>query len=205
MFQKVFHGYFYFRFQLVFQFEAFKSFSLFQVFERFFGLFEEHVHRLPSTLGSGPKDPRRQNPEEQALTFKIKAEHIEDLVEVLIALHNDRPTDILGNRSPLEQLDFCLKSNPIIPTLDEVKKRALVVVDEVIAKYNGTVVMVAHRVVNKVLICALLGLANSHFWNIRQDTCGITTFTYEDGRFILDEHNNTSYLQTIQKSPPNDF
>jgi len=28
------------------------------------------------------------------------------------------------------------------------------------------------------LICALLGLDNSHFWNIKQDVCGITAFTY---------------------------
>ena len=42
--------------------------------------------------------------------------------------------------------------------LDDVRKRALGVVDEVIAKHDGTVVLVSHRVVNKVLICALIGL-----------------------------------------------
>jgi len=93
-----------------------------------------------------------------------------------------------------------------IPTgerLNVVRKRALSVVGNVIVKYKGTVVLVAHRVVNKVLICALLGLDNSHFWNIRQDTCGITTFTYENGRFILTEHNNTSFL--TQQVPLSDF
>ena len=78
--------------------------------------------------------------------------------------------------------------------LDEVRKRAMGVVEGVIAKHEGSVVLVSHRVVNKVLICALLGLDNSHFWNIRQDTCGITNFTYEDERFILTKHNDTSYL-----------
>ena len=90
-------------------------------------------------------------------------------------------------------------------TLDDVRKRAIGVVDEVITKYEGTIVMVGHRVVNKVLICALLGLDNSHFWDIRQDTCGITTFNYENGRFILTEHNNTSYLRSIQRTPLSDF
>ena len=90
-------------------------------------------------------------------------------------------------------------------SLEDVRKRVLAVVDEVTAKYAGTVILVAHRVVNKVLICALLGLDNSHFWNIRQDTCGITTFTYENGRFILTEHNNTSYLEPLQKTPSSDF
>ena len=90
-------------------------------------------------------------------------------------------------------------------SLNDVRQRAIGVVDEVIAKYKGTVVLVSHRVVNKVLICALLGLDNAHFWNIRQDTCGITTFTYENERFILTEHNDTSFLKPIQKAPLSDF
>ncbi len=94
---------------------------------------------------------------------------------------------------------------PAGESLNDVRKRAMSVVDDVIAKYEGTVVLVAHRVVNKVLICALLGLDNSHFWNIRQDTCGITTFSYENERFILTKHNDTSYLKPIGKAPPSDF
>jgi len=92
---------------------------------------------------------------------------------------------------------------PAGESLNDVRKRAMSVMGDVIAKYSGTVVLVAHRVVNKVLICALLGLDNSHFWNIRQDTCGITTFSYENERFILTEHNNTSFL--TQKAPLSDF
>ncbi|MBA7700835.1 Phosphoserine phosphatase 1 [subsurface metagenome] len=86
---------------------------------------------------------------------------------------------------------------PAGESLNDVRKRAIDVVDSVIAKYKGTVVLISHRVVNKVLICALLGLDNSHFWNIRLDTCAITTFIYENERFILTEHNNTSYLKPI--------
>ena len=94
---------------------------------------------------------------------------------------------------------------PAGESLNDVRERAITVVDNVIAKYEGTVVLVSHRVVNKVLICALLGLDNSHFWNIRLDTCGITTLIYENGQFILTEHNNTSYLKPIQKAPLSDF
>jgi broad specificity phosphatase PhoE len=94
---------------------------------------------------------------------------------------------------------------PAGESLNEVRKRAMGVVTEVIARYNGTVVLVSHRVVNKILICALLGLDNSHFWNIRQDTCGITAFTYENERFILTKHNDTSYLEPIGKTSLSDF
>ena len=94
---------------------------------------------------------------------------------------------------------------PAGESLDDVRERALAVVDEIIENHKGTVVMVSHRVVNKVLICALLGLENSHFWNIKQDTCGITNFTYGEGHHILTKHNDTSFLKPIQKAPLGDF
>lgn len=94
---------------------------------------------------------------------------------------------------------------PAGENLNDVRERASRVVDEVITGYEGTVVLVSHRVVNKVLICALLGLDNSHFWNIRQDNCGITTFNYEKGRFVLTGHNDTSFLKPLAKAPLSDF
>lgn len=96
----------------------------------------------------------------------------------------------------------------IIPggeSLQDVRQRVTGLIDEIIAKYSGTVILVSHRVVNKVLICTLLGLDNSHFWNIKQDTCGITTFIHENGLFILTSHNDTSFLKPIHKATPNDF
>jgi broad specificity phosphatase PhoE len=90
-------------------------------------------------------------------------------------------------------------------SLDGVRERALKVVNEVIARHSGQVVLVAHRVVNKVLICALLGLDNSHFWNIRQDVGGTTVFHYEKGRFVLTRHNDTSYLRPLKKAELGDF
>jgi len=94
---------------------------------------------------------------------------------------------------------------PAGESLDDVRRRAVNVVDSIVARYEGTVVLVSHRVVNKVVICALLGLDNSHFWNIKQDTCGITTFTYQEERFILTKHNDTSFLRLIPKAQLTDF
>ncbi len=94
---------------------------------------------------------------------------------------------------------------PFGESLDDVKERVMGVVSDVVAKHSGTVVLASHRVVHKVLICALLGLGNSHFWNIKLDTCGITTFAYENGQFILNEHNNTSFLKPLQQAQLTDF
>jgi len=90
-------------------------------------------------------------------------------------------------------------------SLDDVRKRAISLVSQVTAKYEGTIALVSHRVILKVIICALLGLDNSHFWNIKLDTCGITTFAYENERFVLTKHNDTSFLKPIGRTALSDF
>jgi broad specificity phosphatase PhoE len=90
-------------------------------------------------------------------------------------------------------------------SLEDVRKRAVEVVDNIISRHHGNVLLVSHRVVIKVLVCYLLGLDNSHFWNIRQDVCGITIFDYADGRFVLTRHNDTSHLRELEESALADF
>ena len=90
-------------------------------------------------------------------------------------------------------------------SLDDVGNRAIAAVNKIAKKHEGSVALVSHRVVNKVLICALLGLDNSHFWNIRQETCGISSFLYQEGEFILTRHNDTSFLGNSSGEGQNDF
>jgi len=90
-------------------------------------------------------------------------------------------------------------------SLEDVRRRAIEVVNDVLSKYQGSVVLVSHRVVNKVLICSLLGLDNSCFWSIKQDVGGITIFNYVDGRFVLTRHNDTAHLKELQRSGLDDF
>ena len=83
-------------------------------------------------------------------------------------------------------------------SLDDVTRRGMAVVAEAVGKHKDTIVLVSHRVVSRILMLAMLGLDNSHFWNIRQDTASITIFDYENGRYILSQHNDTSYLKPLQ-------
>jgi broad specificity phosphatase PhoE len=67
-------------------------------------------------------------------------------------------------------------------SLDDVRRRVLGGLNTILHLHDrGIVVLVGHQVVNKVLICALLGFENSAFWRIRQDTGCINRFDY-DGR-----------------------
>jgi broad specificity phosphatase PhoE len=62
-------------------------------------------------------------------------------------------------------------------TLEELRTRALAAVDDAVRRHpDQTVLLVGHRAVNKVIIAAFLGLDNSHFWRLAQDTTCINRF-----------------------------
>ena len=62
-------------------------------------------------------------------------------------------------------------------SLEDVRKRVVKTVGELALEHEGqTIALVTHRVVCKVLLCHLLGLDNSHFWKIAQDTTAVNAF-----------------------------
>ena len=84
-------------------------------------------------------------------------------------------------------------------TLDEVRGRAMAALETVVGKYpEKTVALVSHRVINKVLLCAILGLDNSHFWQIAQGTTAINLIQYRNGKYILSLMNETCHLRPLQ-------
>jgi len=92
-------------------------------------------------------------------------------------------------------------------SLDEVKRRSFAAFMEVVEKNSGnSILIIPHRVINKVLLCAILGLSNDHFWSIRQDTGCINVIEYSDSRFVLVSMNDTCHMRGIsQKMAQVDF
>ncbi len=85
-------------------------------------------------------------------------------------------------------------------SLDDVRARAMSALEEVIQKcLEKTLVLVSHRVVCKVLICAILGLDNSHFWQIAQDTTAINLIQHKNGKYILSLMNEICHLKPLQR------
>ncbi|MFQ6059489.1 MAG: histidine phosphatase family protein, partial [Anaerolineae bacterium] len=81
-------------------------------------------------------------------------------------------------------------------SLAQVRDRALEAVLELARRHEGqTVVLVGHQAVNKVLLCAVLGLDNAHFWRIEQDTAAINVFEYREGTFVVSLLNDTGHLR----------
>jgi broad specificity phosphatase PhoE len=85
-------------------------------------------------------------------------------------------------------------------SLDEVRARSMAALEGVIRENPGkTLVLVSHRVICKVLICAILGLDNSHFWQITQDTTAINLIQHREGKYILSLMNETCHLKALKE------
>ncbi len=90
--------------------------------------------------------------------------------------------------------------------LDEVRTRAMAAVTAVMARHQGqTILLAAHRAVNKILIAAFLGLDNSHFWRLGQDTTAINRFARVGEAWHILLVNDTCHLREMTRGPYVDF
>ena len=80
-------------------------------------------------------------------------------------------------------------------SLAAVRARAFAALQSIIAHHpDETIVVVAHTVVNRLLLCAVLGLDNSRFWRLRQETAAINVFEWDGEDFTLVTLNDTCHL-----------
>ncbi|HAY21805.1 MAG TPA: histidine phosphatase family protein [Desulfobacterales bacterium] len=91
-------------------------------------------------------------------------------------------------------------------TLAEVRGRAWSAVAEVAARHpDETVLLSAHRAVNKVLIAAFIGLDDSHFWRIGQDTTAVNRFIWTGATWQIISLNDVSHLRGMARGEYVDF
>jgi broad specificity phosphatase PhoE len=87
-------------------------------------------------------------------------------------------------------------------SLSEVRQRVSSGLSEIVGRHQDEIVaLVGHQVVNKVLLCVVLGLENEAFWRIRQDTCCINRLDHDGGIYTLLTMNEVCHLP----SPPPDL
>ena len=80
-------------------------------------------------------------------------------------------------------------------SLNDVRDRFTNALNELTARHaNETVVLLSHMVALKVALCVVLGLDNSHFWQIAQNTCAINIVSAENGNYIIKLINDTCHL-----------
>jgi len=85
--------------------------------------------------------------------------------------------------------------------LEQVRSRAWMAVGQVCAAHGEeTVVLVSHMVVNRALICAVLGLDNSSLWKIGQDNAAISIVDAQGDEYRLVLLNDTCHLEALSET-----
>lgn len=64
-----------------------------------------------------------------------------------------------------------------------------------LAHPEGTIVLVSHQVICRLLALAALGLSTAHYWQIQQETTAINVFEYVDGGWATVTLNDTCHLR----------
>jgi len=83
-------------------------------------------------------------------------------------------------------------------SLAEVRSRATAAIDDVVLRHQGkTVAVVSHKVVCQVLLLDLLGLDDSHFWQITQDVAAVNLLEYRDRSPSALLINDTCHLKHL--------
>ena len=138
----------------------------------------------------------------QRLTLPITP--LEGLVDIDYGLWQGLSPEEAAERDPHRYRQWLeaphLVRFPQGESLDEVRSRALAALDEVMARHRDQIaVMVSHKVVCKVLLCAVLGLDNSHFWQVEQDVCALNLIEVSERGRAVALLNDTCHLQEGQR------
>ncbi len=153
---------------------------------------------------SSPLSRARETARRIAQVFNLKVQPLEGITDMSFGKWEGRPLkevqihDRELYRQWIEQPH--LLKLPGGETLDEVRVRAMAALEEVIQYHHEkNLVLVSHRVINKVIICGILGIDNSHFWQIGQDTAAINLIQYKEGKYRLSLLNETCHLKSLKE------
>jgi probable phosphoglycerate mutase len=108
----------------------------------------------------------------------------------------------VGERWPVE-LDAWYRAPqsvriPSGENLQVVRDRGMATVQALVREHGEvTIVLVAHTVMNRLILLGVLGLGNDRFWRLGQEPCAINRFIIQDGEFTLVSLNDTSHLEEL--------
>ena len=159
-------------------------------------------------LGSGPLTRARDTAQAVAISTGVEMRIMSELNDLDCGEWQGLSDVQVKERYPELRHQWHVAPNTVtLPggeSLDDVESRVVTLLD-LIRDVEGQVLLVSHRVVLKVMICRLLGLDNSHFWDIRVDLAGITEFDCSPARTVLVRHNDVSHLSQVNGLPSPDF
>ncbi|KZC20243.1 MULTISPECIES: histidine phosphatase family protein [Rhodanobacter] len=131
--------------------------------------------------------------------FRLNTVPHQGLTDIDYGAWTNIPADEVGKRWPRELGRW--KSQPHgcrVPggeSLQEVAARVIATFNTLLdAHARGTVAIVTHDSVLRVLLCHVMGLPLSSYWLFNPTPCGISVVSHDENRFTVHSINETQHL-----------
>jgi broad specificity phosphatase PhoE len=79
----------------------------------------------------------------------------------------------------------------------EVRERLREGIDWLAGNHDGRVLLVGHKLVNRVILCIILGLPTSGIWRVEQSNGAINVISNGERGWMIQRMNDTSHLEGI--------
>ncbi len=134
----------------------------------------------------------------------LSPETLDDLTDMSFGAWEGQSHERVQARDPVLYAQWVTEPHTVRPpegeTLAEVRRRATGALHLIAGRHRDAVVaVVAHRVVNKLLVCAALGLGDEAFWRIRQDTGCLNILEWGSAGAGVVLLNDTCHLRGLEK------
>jgi broad specificity phosphatase PhoE len=156
----------------------------------------------PDAVYTSPLGRCRETGAAIAAPFHLELQPVDGLVDIDYGKWQGLTRDQAKQRSPDEtELWFRSPHLALIPggeTLAAVLSRATAALRDIMRDHrDGTVAMVGHDSINRVLLLFALELPLSRYWRLRQDPCGVNELLFHDGSFTIGSINQTQHLSGL--------
>jgi phosphoserine phosphatase len=156
----------------------------------------------PEAVYTSPLGRCRETGAAIAAPFGIGLQPIDGLADIDYGEWQGLTREEAEQRWPEEtELWFRSPHLALIPggeTLATVLSRATEALRDIMRRHgDGTVVLVGHDSINRVLLLFALELPLSRYWHLRQDPCGVSELLFDNGSFMIGSINQTQHLSGL--------
>jgi phosphoserine phosphatase len=156
----------------------------------------------PDAVYTSPLGRCRDTSDAIAAPFRLQPHPLDGLCDIDYGKWQGLTREQAKDRWPDEiELWFRAPHLTAIPggeTLPALLSRAAAAMREILRAHpSGTVVLVGHDSVNRVLLLFALELPLSKYWHLRQDPCGLNEVFFENDSFVIRSINETQHLAGV--------
>jgi probable phosphoglycerate mutase len=82
----------------------------------------------------------------------------------------------------------------------EVRERLQAGLEYLAEEHEGTVLLVGHKLINRIIICIVLGLPTAGIWRVEQSNAAINFISRGERGWVLKRLNDTGHLRGLESN-----